>query len=165
MQTLGKIYSDKKHFLPVSIALIFATLLSQSVQAQTIPPRGPVPFHVYDTDRNGCISAEEFNKVQQLRMQSRQSQGQGTGMGQGRQQNRPDFDDFDKNADGFISEQELIEARSMRISERIQQGYQMKNTAKAPSFKAIDTNSDGKISREEFSQHQVEHQQQRQRNY
>ena len=67
----------------------------------------------------------------------------------------------DINSDGFISEQELIEARSMRISNRIQQGYQMRNTGNISAFQEIDKNTDGKISPEEFSEQQKQHQMRR----
>ncbi len=89
------------------------------------------------------------------------SAGQGRGMNRG--SNMPNFESFDINKDGYINEQELIEARSMRISSRIQQGYQMRNTANITPFQEIDTNSDGKISPDEFSVQQKQHQMGRQR--
>jgi Ca2+-binding EF-hand superfamily protein len=68
--------------------------------------------------------------------------------------NRPAFSEYDLNGDGKITEKEFNEARSKRISERAQQGYQMRNLGSAPSFADIDTNGDGEISTEEFAAHQ-----------
>jgi len=124
-------------------------------------------FNQFDTNKDGQLNPDELARGQQLQRQKMQSQrmnmrqGQGRGMNRGR--NRPKFTDFDGNNDGYISEEELIEARSMRISNRIQQGYQMRNTGNITAFQDIDTNSDGTISPEEFSVQQKQHQMRRQR--
>ena len=130
-------------------------------------------FEDFDQNQDGIVTPEEFTLGMQQHMQNRQNmrQGQGMGMRQGQSQgqgmsrgrNMPKFEDFDGNKDGYISEQELIEARSMRISSRIQQGYQMRNTANITPFQEIDANLDGKISPEEFSAQQKQHQMGRQR--
>jgi len=62
---------------------------------------------------------------------------------------------------GPITFKEFNEARSKRISERVQQGYQMRNLDNAPSFADIDANGDGGISAEEFTAHQSQRRQQR----
>ncbi|MCP3849412.1 MAG: hypothetical protein GY694_04120 [Gammaproteobacteria bacterium] len=124
-------------------------------------------FNQFDTNKDGQLNPEELAHGQQLQRQKMQGQrmgmrqGQGGGMNRGR--NMPKFIDFDGNNDGYITEQELIEARSMRISNRIQQGYQMRNTGNITVFQDIDTNFDGKISPEEFSAQQKQHQMRRQR--
>jgi len=130
-------------------------------------------FEDFDKNKDSVLTADEFNSGMQQHMQQRRNvrEGQRTGMmGQGQQgqkgmnrRNRPAFEDFDGNKDGYISEQELIEARSMRISNRIQEGYQMRNTGNISQFKEIDKDSDGRISPEEFSQQQKQHQSARQR--
>lgn len=123
--------------------------------------RMPV-FETFDDNKDGVLTRDEFLRGQQRhRQQNRMQcmgmqQGQNRSMGSGR--NMPKFEDFDGNKDGFISEEELIKGRSMRISQRIQQGYQMRNTANIPSFQSIDTNGDGKISPDEFYAHQQQHQ-------
>ncbi|MCK9238449.1 MAG: EF-hand domain-containing protein [Thiopseudomonas sp.] len=88
--------------------------------------------------------------------------GRGMGMGGGnaRQNAMPSFSDFDLNNDGKITEEEFIEARTARISDRAQQGYQMRGLTDAASFTDIDTNGDGSISPEEFSAYQSMHRQQ-----
>lgn len=132
-------------------------------------------FNRFDTDKDGQLNPDELARGQQLQWQKRQQMRQGQGMGMGMNKapgqgmgmkggrHMPEFADFDGNNDGYISEQELIEARSMRISNRIQQGYQMRNTGNIVQFQEIDTNSDGKISPKEFSTQQRQHQMMRQR--
>ena len=124
-------------------------------------------FEDFDQDKNGLLTPEEFAFGMQQHMQNRRNMSQRPGnetrQRQGRGRNMPKFEDFDGNNDGYISEQELIEARSMRISSRIQQGYQMRNTGNITGFQEIDLNSDGKISPEEFSEQQKQHQMGRQR--
>jgi Ca2+-binding EF-hand superfamily protein len=73
----------------------------------------------------------------------------------------PTFSEYDLDGDGKLLEKEFYEARSKRISERTQQGYQMRNIVNAPSFADIDTNDDGEINSEEFAAHQAQRRQQR----
>lgn len=90
--------------------------------------------------------------------------GRGMGMGLGgnvRQDAMPSFSDFDLNDDGKITEDEFVEARTARISERAQQGYQMRGLTDAASFADIDVNQDGVISAQEFADYQSSHRQQK----
>ncbi|MFK5986374.1 MAG: EF-hand domain-containing protein [Pseudomonadota bacterium] len=122
-------------------------------------------FNQFDTNNDGQLNPDELSHVQQLQRQKMQGQRMGRRQGRGinRGRNMPKFEDFDGNKDGYISEQELIEARGMRVSNRIQQGYQMRNIGNITTFQEIDKNSDGKISPEEFSAQQKQHQMNRQR--
>ena len=261
MTTLSKTLINKNSLFILSVCVFTSFFSTQTIYAEPMPQRGPIPFHIYDIDSNGYISQDEFNTRRGQRMESRAAQGnpiqnmalepnfnqfdtdkdgqlnqdeltrgqqqqmqkrrnmrqgqnrgmsgsrnmprfedfdknkdgvltadefnagmhqyiqqrrnmrQGQGQRQGQRQgqsgmnrrNRPNFEDFDADKDGYISEQELIEARSMRISNRIQQGYQMRNTKNITQFNEIDKNSDGKISSEEFSEQQKQHQTGRQR--
>ncbi len=262
MKQLTNIIFKNKPFIIVSSCIIISLFGLQSLQANSLPTRGPIPFYIYDINSNGSITHDEFNTIRGLRMQSRSEQGrpmknmasdpkfdqfdsdkngqlspdelthgqqlqrqkrqsqrmsmrQGRGNGKGhsmpvfenfdknqdglltpdefssgmqshmqnrknmmrgqsmgmgmrqmqgqsqginRGRNQPKFTDFDTDNNGYISEQELIESRSMRISNRIQQGYQMRNTPNITQFKDIDSNADGKISPEEFSTQQKQHQ-------
>lgn len=73
------------------------------------------------------------------------------------------FTDFDSNGDGIITEQEFIDARNKRISERAAEGRPMRGLSRAEEFKDIDTDGDGQLTPEEFAAHQRRHQQDRQR--
>lgn len=73
------------------------------------------------------------------------------------------FEDFDANGDGYITEQEFVEARNKRIAERAAEGRPMRGLSQAEEFKDIDADGDGRISREEFAAHQSRHAQPRQR--
>ena len=134
--------------------------------AEGRPMRGAASapsFSDFDTNGDGKLTQNELAAGQKARMENRPGMGMGQGMGQGKGmgRNMPAYSEFDLNGDGRILEKEFYEARSMRVTERAQQGYQMKNLSNAPSFADIDTNGDGGISAEEFSAHQLQHRQQR----
>ncbi len=120
---------------------------------------GAPAFSEFDTNSDGQLSSDELAAGQKVQMEKRQSNrlAKATRM----ERNRPAFSEFDLNGDGKILENEFNEARSKRISERAQQGYQMKNLGNAVSFTDIDTNVDGEISVEEFTVHQSQHQRKR----
>jgi len=87
-------------------------------------------------------------------------QGRGKNVGMGRNSNMPSFSDFDMNNDGVILSDELYEARAVRITERVKQGYPMRNIGNPPSFEDIDANGDKKITSKEFAKFQVKHRKQ-----
>ncbi len=119
--------------------------------AEGRPMRGAAnapAFSDFDIDTDGQLSPDELAAGQQARMQTC------CGMGKGMGWNMPDFSEYDLDGDGYILEDEFYEARGKRISERLKQGYQMRNLGKAPGYADIDTNSDGEVSPEEFAVHQ-----------
>ena len=117
-------------------------------------------FSAFDTNADGQLNPDELAAGQNAQMEKRRSMGYGMGQGQGRGngmnmgRNMPEYSEFDLNGDGIILEEEFYQARNKRMSERAQQGYQMKNAGMAPPFSAVDTNGDGEVSAEEFSAHQ-----------
>jgi len=146
----------------VPIGLLIALsgfFLQAGAQSVDIPQPGQTPFAAYDKDGDGMISEEEFNAMRPETMPA--GQGAAAGMGRGMGRNMPAFSDYDLNGDGKLEEREFYEARNKRISERVQQGYQMRNLGNAPAFADIDTNGDGAITPEEFAAHQLQHRQQR----
>jgi Ca2+-binding EF-hand superfamily protein len=114
-------------------------------------------FADLDSNKDGKLSPAELAQGQQQRTQNRPGpgggKGSGAGMGPGRA-NRPVFADWDHNGDGVVDEQEFNTARGKRMTDRAQQGYQMRGAANAPAFADIDTNHDGRISPDEFAEHQ-----------
>jgi len=136
--------------------------------AQGRPMRGAASapsFSEFDTNKDGQLTQDELAAGQKAQMEKRRSmgmgQGRGMGKGMGMRRNMPTFSEYDLDGDGKMLEKEFNEARSKRISERAQQGYQMRNLGNAPSFSDIDANGDGQISAEEFTAHQSQHRQQR----
>lgn len=94
-------------------------------------------------------------------MRSGMGQAMGPGAGMGR--NMPRFVEFDLNNDGVLVEDEFLEARGRRISERARQGYLMRGLSSAPPFSAVDQNSDGMVTPEEFTVARSLHRQSRTR--
>ena len=136
--------------------------------AEGRPMRGAASapsFSEFDTNKDGQLNQDELAAGQKAQMEKRRSmgmgQGRGMGKGMGMGRNMPTFSEYDLDGDGKLLEKEFTEARSKRISERAQQGYQMRNIGNAPSFAEIDTNGDGQISAEEFTAHQSQRRQQR----
>ena len=74
------------------------------------------------------------NKQGRRDMQQGGNQGQRMGNKRNMQGNMPVFADFDLNGDGKITEAEFTEARTARISQRAQEGRQMRGLTDALSF-------------------------------
>lgn len=127
-------------------------------------PGQPAPqmFHDFDSDGDGVLSRSELTAGQMANQQGRpgmQNPGLPTGesRGLGRGRNMPTFSDFDSNQDGMMTEEEFIEGRGRRISERAKQGYLMRGLQYARPFSEIDVNGDGLVNPEEFAAAQAEH--------
>lgn len=128
--------------------------------AEGRPMRGAASapaFSEFDTNGDGHLTPDELAAGQKAHMEKRRGMGmgQGSGMDKGMGRNMPTFAEFDLDGDGKIIEKEFNEARSKRINERTQQGYQMRNLGSAPSFADLDANGDGEISSDEFTAHQA----------
>ena len=81
----------------------------------------------------------------------------------GRGMAMPTFADFDLNGDGVITEQEYVEARNQRVSERASEGRPMRGLSQARDFQDIDLDKDGRVTPDEFAAHQQQHWQSRPR--
>jgi hypothetical protein len=85
------------------------------------------------------------------------AQGMQQGRGMGR--NMPTFAEFDLDRNGYLDEDEFIEARGKRVSDRASQGRMMRGLSSMLQFSDLDLNADGKITPDEFTQGQVAHRQ------
>jgi len=82
--------------------------------ADMMPERGPIPFEVYDADKDGMITETEFDTARAKRMEQRAESGRmmrNAG-------NAPDFSFFDTDGDGKISPKELSDGQMKRMQER-----------------------------------------------
>ncbi len=64
------------------------------------------------------------------------------------------FEAFDKNGDGFISEEEFNTTRQERMKQKISDVRGMRRVAEMPFFSEFDSNGDGKLSPEELTEGQ-----------
>lgn len=65
--------------------------------------RGPIGFEVYDANKDGIITQDEFNAVKAERMSAKAE----AGMPMRNAANSPDFTYFDANKDGKITKEEF----------------------------------------------------------
>ena len=72
-------------------------------------------------------------------------------------QGPPPFAAFDKDGDGFVSEEEFNATRNARHAKMAEEGRPMKGMASAPAFSDLDTDGDGKLSEEELVAGQKAH--------
>ena len=125
-------------------------------------------FSEFDRDGDGQLSPDELTAGQTTQMQKRfatrgsgMQWGPGQGRGGGWGRNMPSFAEFDLDGDGVLVEDEFIEARGQRISERARQGYRMRGLSNAQPFSEVDRDGDGQVTPEEFSLAQALHRQNR----
>lgn len=71
----------------------------------------------------------------------------------------PPFSDFDKNGDGFVSEDEFNETKAARMAAMAEAGKPMKGAATAPVFSDLDTDGDGMLNEAELTAGQQAHMQ------
>lgn len=164
-------------FAMPSLVAIFFSL--PALAQPPAPSAGPIPFDVFDQDRSGQISSEEFALAHQGRMSGPAAtsmpsfndiDANGDGAlspgelsaqqrrpGRGLAREMPTFDDFDLDDDGRLTETEFLQARAQRIATRSQQGYAMRGLATAPDFTTLDRNADGLLDAAEFDAALSEH--------
>ena len=85
-----------------SAIMLGLACLSLATTGAEIPTRGPVPFATFDSDGDGYIDEQEFQRVHDARIQQRAAEGRP--MRNMRQ--APEFADIDADGDGRVSPQE-----------------------------------------------------------
>jgi len=100
-----------KNILKILCCVGFLALVSN---AADMPARGPVSFQVYDTNKDGFISEDEFNAIKAARMSANAE----AGMPMRNAANAPDFAALDTNKDGKISPEELEKGQRQQMQGR-----------------------------------------------
>ncbi|DAB35055.1 MAG TPA: hypothetical protein CFH82_02165 [Sulfurospirillum sp. UBA12182] len=100
--------------------LAFIALVASMLYAA---PNTPASFDMYDTNKDGFVTQEEFEGVKAQRMMEKAQEGrQMKNAG-----NSPTFEDFDANADGFISKEELALGQQAQRAKQMQKSNKQKN--------------------------------------
>jgi Ca2+-binding EF-hand superfamily protein len=76
-------------------------------------------------------------------------------MQQGMGRNMPAFESFDSNHDGYLTENEMNDARADRVQKKAEDGRALRNSINHSEFSEIDSNGDKKVTKEEFTSHQM----------
>ena len=139
--------------LMIAVASVITPL---SAQSEELPERGPIPFSAFDQDGSGFITQEEFDTVRAQRMAEKAADGRPMRGAA----SAPSFSEFDKDADGQLSPDELAAGQQAQMEKRRSMGYgmsqgqgsAMNKGMNMPAFSDCDLNGDGKILEEEFYQ-------------
>ncbi len=97
--------------------IILAAILLSAVASATVAvgyPRGPAPFEAIDSDRDGRISAEEFDTHRAARQASRAARG----FALRNAAQAPSFEAWDSDADGYLTPAELTMGQQSRMTAR-----------------------------------------------
>ena len=139
-----------------TLAVAITTLLGAGalMAAPPMPAPGPIPFTAYDSNGDGRISADEFYAARNARIGERAKQG-GMMRNLG---NAPTFEKFDADADGYLSENELLKGQLSQMQENRMNrpmepmGGAGRGAGGMASFADFDSNGDGVVTAEEFDQ-------------
>ncbi len=127
-----------KRMLTTCVSCMLMTLISMAAAEDSTPSTGPGPG-----------------------LGPGQGMGPGPGMGRGMGRNMPTFADFDLDKNGYLDEKEFVEARTMRITERAQEGRMMRGLSNMMEFQDFDKDGDAKVTPDEFAQGLAAHQQEK----
>ncbi len=164
MKKLTNTFFKNKSLFIVSSCIITSLLGVQSLQAESLPARGPIPFYVYDINSNNFISEDEFNTIRGLRMQSRAVQGRPMK----NMSSESKFSQFDNDKNGQLSPDELTYGQQLQRQKRQSQRMSMRQCRgivkghSMPVFENFDKNQDGLLTPDEFSSGLQSHMQNRQ---
>lgn len=107
----------KKFTKFLGLSFVAAMLGVTALYATEMPLRGPIPFEVYDANKDGVITEDEHTKVREERLKQAQAQTQRMMKNVG---NAPDFKSMDTDGDGKITKLELLEAQNKQMQENRQ---------------------------------------------
>ena len=93
-------------------AILLSTAIGTAVAANFT--RGPVPFGVIDANKDGVISAQEFDNHRNARQTARAAQGR-LMRNAGR---APNFQNLDVDGNGYLTPAELVAGQQTRMASR-----------------------------------------------
>lgn len=100
--------------LALSVAAGVGLAAEQSGAQAIYAQRGPVPFEVLDRDGNGVVTADEHGQVHRERYEYRMQHGYPLRNGP----TAPSFGSVDRNRDGGVTRDELMDWRDQRMQQR-----------------------------------------------
>lgn len=137
-----------------TLVLAIAALLGGGVLMAAGPAQGPIPFATYDSNGDGRVSVDEFYTARNARIAERAKAGRMMrNLG-----NAPAFEQFDTDADGYLSENELLKGQLSQMQENRMNrsmgpmGGAGRGAGNMASFADFDNNGDGVVTAEEFAQ-------------
>lgn len=157
---------QKKSLVILSACIITSLFCVQSLQAEPLPQRGPIPFNSYDINSNGSISQDEFNSIRGLRMENRAVQG----FPMRSMASEPNFNQFDTDKNGQLNPDELARGQQsqrqkmqgQRMGMRQGQARGMSGGRNIPKFENFDQDKNRLLTPEEFASGMQQHMQNRQ---
>lgn len=163
---LHNTFFQKKTLVILSACIITTLFCVQSLQAEPLPQRGPIPFYIYDIDSNGFISQDEFNSIRGLRMENRAARG----FPMRSMASEPNFNQFDTDKDGQLNPDELARGQQSqrqkmqgrRMGMRQVQARGMSCGRNVPKFEDFDQDKNRLLTPEEFTSGMQHHMQNRQ---
>lgn len=104
----------KKFTKFLGLSFVAAMLSLSYLNAAEMPNRGPIPFEVYDVNKDGVITEDEYTKVREERLKQAQSQ---TDRMMKNVKNAPDFKTLDADGDGKVTKLELLDGQNKHMQE------------------------------------------------
>ena len=93
------------------IVLGSLSIVSTTLTAQDMPDRGPIPFGVFDANKDGVITEAEFKNARKARVEQKAKQG----LPMRNVANAPSFKSLDTNNDGKVNKLELLEGQNKQM--------------------------------------------------
>ncbi|MDA7817688.1 EF-hand domain-containing protein [Sulfurimonas sp.] len=109
--------------MKLSLLVISTLTMASTAIAQEMPSRGPIPFGIFDANKDGSITESEFYDARAIRMKQKADQGRPMKNAA----NAPDFSVYDTNNDGKLNKLELLEGQNKQMQKNRQNRGQRNN--------------------------------------